>query len=222
MSSASRAALRRKARSKHAGRNDRWFYAAIGVIVVAVAAVAILTADGSAPPSGRAVARETASVQVGGDELPLFESTEGDAAVGLQMPAISGIDFEGDPVAIGAEGRPKLVMFLAHWCPHCQVEVPMVQSWIEEGRLPSDVDLYAVSTAVDANMPNYPPSEWLERDSWTSPVVLDDKVSSAGRAVGVASYPFFVFVNADGTVAARAAGELDIPTIEGALAQLER
>ena len=38
-------------------------------------------------------------------------------------------------------GRPKVLLFLAHWCPHCQPEVPLVQAWLDSGGLPADVDL---------------------------------------------------------------------------------
>lgn len=222
MSSASRAALRRKARSKRAARNDLWFYAVIGVIVVAIAAVAVVTTgDDSSSTTGGTEAGQTAAVTVTGEALPPFEATEEDRAVGMTLPAMTGVDFDGDPVSIDNEGA-KIVVFLAHWCPHCQAEVPVLQSWIEQGGLPSDVDLYSISTAVDESMPNYPPSAWLKREGWTSPVVLDDDASKAGLAAGVSSYPYFVFVNADGTVAMRAVGELSVDSLEGALELLER
>ena len=61
------------------------------------------------------------------------------------------------------------IWFVAHWCPHCQAEVPRIVALAEQGRLPEGVDVAAVSTAVDATAPNYPPSAWLDRVGWPFP-----------------------------------------------------
>ena len=46
----------------------------------------------------------------------------------------------GCAVSIEADGRPKIVVFLAHWCPHCQAEVPRLVDWFGENGVPDDVD----------------------------------------------------------------------------------
>ncbi|HEX2047960.1 MAG TPA: TlpA disulfide reductase family protein [Acidimicrobiales bacterium] len=107
---------------------------------------------------------------------------------------------------IARDGKPKLVMFLAHWCPHCQAEVPVLVDWASAGQ-PQGVDLVAVSTAVDRARPDYPPSAWLEREGWTIPTVADDADGTAAAAFGLTGYPYFVAVTGDGKVAARASGE---------------
>ena len=33
------------------------------------------------------------------------------------------MSFDGTPVEIAPDGKAKLVVFLAHWCPHCRAEV---------------------------------------------------------------------------------------------------
>lgn len=219
MSAASRAALR-TARLRRAERTKRIFLISIGV-VVALFVLAFLMTRAQAPITEDGV-QQTAAVSIGGASLPEFEATEGDPAVGMTLPEISGEDFYGEKVAIRNDGKPKVVMFLAHWCPHCQKEVPVVQAWLAEHGLAHDVGIYSVATATSEAQPNYPPSDWLEREGWTVPVIADDGGSSAGDAAGVSSYPFFVFVNADGTVSARAAGELSTDTIEAAIAALGR
>ena len=65
-----------------------------------------------------------------------------------------------------------------------------------------------ISTSIAAARPNYPPSAWLEREGWTQPTLTDDANSSALAALGMTSFPGFVFVNADGTVAQRTTGEI--------------
>lgn len=213
MATTSRAASRRKGRRATKTRRNLVAYGGAALVVAALAAAAILT-TGSEEKTSSPGARETAAVTIEGPALPPFQETSGDPAAGAPFPAISGVDFEGTAQAISDDGRPKVVLFLAHWCPHCQAEVPVVQEWLDGGGLPDGVDLYSVATATDRAQPNYPPSEWLERERWTAPVILDDEASSAAEAAGVTSYPFFVFVNADGSVHARVAGELPVERLE--------
>ncbi|MEX2134214.1 MAG: hypothetical protein WEB67_08740, partial [Acidimicrobiia bacterium] len=94
---------------------------------------------------------------VTGDPLPVYNSASAtDPVVGLAAPETVGADWEENEVRIEADGRPKIVLFLAHWCSHCQAEVPVVQSWLDAGNLPDDVDIYSVATATDRLRPNWP------------------------------------------------------------------
>ena len=160
---------------------------------------------------------ENRPVTVTGDALPRFgEGT--DDAVGMKAPELEGSTFEGAPLSIADDGRPKVVIFLAHWCPHCQVEVPMLMEHLPSSTLPGDVDLYSVSTGVDPGQPNYPPSAWLEREGWTIETLADDDRGSSASAFGLSSYPYFVFLDAKGRVVERFAGEL---TFEDFLAKVD-
>jgi thiol-disulfide isomerase/thioredoxin len=138
-----------------------------------------------------------------------------DPAIGTALPPLSGRDLEGAPLTIEADGRPTIVVFVAHWCPHCQAEVPRVQDWVDDGGLPEGVDLASVATASDERRPNYPAGDWLADEGWTAPV-LDDADDSVAEAAGVDSYPFWIFVDADGRIAARTSGELDISLLDEA------
>jgi thiol-disulfide isomerase/thioredoxin len=187
---------------------------AIGlVVVVGIAAIVFAALAGSDDDTGTGggddteLIEETApAVEVTGDALPRFEGTA-DAAIGLPFPTMSGSDLAGESMTIGGSGRPTLVMFVAHWCPHCQREVPVVQDWVDAGNLPDGVDLVTVSTSIDPSKPNYPPSTWLAEEGWTAPTLVDPD-SSAATAAGLSSYPFFVVVNGGGDVVARTTGEL--------------
>lgn len=150
---------------------------------------------------------QTRPVAVDGDTLPPFEDG-GDRAIGMAAPALSGRSFDGTPVRIGVTGQPYVIAFVAHWCSHCQAEVPRLVSWLDANGYPEDVDVYAVATSTSATQPNYPPSAWLESEGWTVPTMADNESSAAGAAFGVASYPAFVAVAAGGTVAYRTSGEL--------------
>jgi cytochrome c biogenesis protein CcmG/thiol:disulfide interchange protein DsbE len=151
-----------------------------------------------------------------GASLPGFQSPNGDPAVGMAAPEVRGSSFDGTPVAIANEGRPKVVLFLAHWCPHCQREVPLIQAWVNSGGLPDGVDLISVATSIDPALPNYPPDVWLEREGWTAPV-LADPTNSVASAYGLTSLPYWVFIGPDGTVKARTSGELPMANLQDAI-----
>jgi len=163
---------------------------------------------------------QTGEPLVSGDVLPQLLTSVGDAAVGLPAPTITGENFAGEAVAIAADGTPTAIVFLAHWCPHCQTEVPRVQAWLNSGGGVDGVEIVSVSTSVSAARANYPPSDWLEREQWSPDVLLDDATGSVHRSFGGGGFPYWVFLNADGTVAARTAGELDIATLEQFLLEI--
>lgn len=160
---------------------------------------------------------------VSGTALPLLTDAAVDPALGRAIPAITGSTLDGRPIAVRPDdGRPKVLMFLAHWCPHCQAEVPVVQSWLDAGGPKGAVDLYAIATGNDPQRPNYPASAWLAREGWTVPTVLDSDAFEIGQAFGLSAFPYWVFVNPDGTVSRRITGELAIPDLEAMIAEVTR
>jgi thiol-disulfide isomerase/thioredoxin len=182
--------------------------------VVAAALVALVVAlavggndDDTAGNTANGDPATTGTVTVSGDALPPFADGVNDPAVGMVLPTLEGHDQTGAPMTISADGRPTMIMFVAHWCPHCQREVPVVQQWVDDGGLPDGVDLVSVSTAIDPSRPNYPPDAWLADEGWTAPVLVDAD-DSAAQAVGLSAYPFFVAVDGDGRVVFRTSGEL--------------
>jgi thiol-disulfide isomerase/thioredoxin len=188
--------------------------AAVVVVGLAIAAVAFAGGGGdddsdvasSSGGTGTAV-QQYQAVDLTGTPLGRLTSTANDPAVGAPVPPLIGHGFDGTPVHIGDDGRPKLLLFLAHWCPHCRAEVPVVRDWLAAGN-GANLDVYAISTNATADRPNWPPSTWLEDEKWTTPVLVDDRESTAASAFGLTSFPYFVFVNSDGTVALRGSGEV--------------
>jgi thiol-disulfide isomerase/thioredoxin len=135
-------------------------------------------------------------------------------ATGETAPTVVGEDFDGNEARIENDGRAKAIVFLAHWCPHCQNEVPAVQAWLDSGGGVEGVDMYSVATAMNSTKDNYPSSEWLDREGWTVPVIVDDVDDSVYRAHGAGGFPFWIFENSDGTVAVRVAGSTPIAELE--------
>jgi thiol-disulfide isomerase/thioredoxin len=175
-------------------------------VAVLAIGVAVISQLGKGESSGQ----QTQPVVVEGTALPAFVvGSESDAAVGQVPPTLEGKSFDGTPITIDpGDGQPKVVIFAAHWCPHCQAEVPRIVEWQQAGLLPDGVDVYGVSTGTTSTRPNYPPSAWLEREGWPFPTMADAADNVAAQAWGLSSYPFFVVLDADGKVVQRASGEL--------------
>lgn len=176
-----------------------WIVGGIAAVTLIVTVVLSATGGDAGPQFGDPV--------VAGAPLPPLQDA-GDAALGSTIPEVTGADFDGNPVAITLDGRPKILIFLAHWCSHCQAEVPVLQSLVDEGRLPDGIDLIGVATSTAETRPNFPPSAWLDREGWSSPTIVDDADYSVARAYGLSAFPFWVFVDADGTVLGRVTGEI--------------
>ncbi|MCB2222968.1 MAG: TlpA family protein disulfide reductase [Actinobacteria bacterium] len=180
--------------------------------LIAVLALAVLAAacgddaEGSQPDG--ATISETQPVTITGDPLPTFPEAGADPAVGMAMPEVEGASFDGTPISITNDGRPKVILIVTHWCPHCRSEVEEYAAAFGSDGLPGDVDVYSVSTSPDPNAQYYPPSEWLGGQDWPVPVIADSAGREIALAVGLTAFPYSVFVYADGTVAARATGAI--------------
>ena len=208
----------------------------IGVVVIAVVValiVAIATSGGSSDSSsngeatdGSAVATapvtasevapaENQPVTIEGQILDPLGDPSADLSVGASAPTLRGYSFDGRPVTIEpGDGRSYMVVFLAHWCPHCNAEVPRLIEWKNMGMVPEGLDVIGVSTGVAADRPNYPPSEWVVEKQWPWTVMADSEAQDAAMAYGVSGYPFFTIIGADGTVKLRASGEKSIDEID--------
>ncbi len=89
--------------------------------------------------------QEQATVTVTGESLPeypadggLFADPATDPAVGQTPPTLTGQDFSGGDVTVApGGGTPQVVIFAAHWCPHCQEEIPLIQEWIDGDTFPT-------------------------------------------------------------------------------------
>jgi thiol-disulfide isomerase/thioredoxin len=178
-----------------------------GIALVLLAAAVIAVALSSSSP---VVAEPAASpVAITGTGLPEFTTTENDPAVGMTLPGLTSIGLDGQPLTISPDDGAQAIVILAHWCPHCQAEVPRLVEWLGSHPPPDGVRVVGLTTAIDPARPNYPPSEWLAREGWIEPTMIDDAVLTAYRALGSPVFPGFVFVNPDGTVHARVVGEIE-------------
>lgn len=146
--------------------------------------------------------------------------TAKDPAIGKTAPDLTGLSLDGEKVTLTNNGKPRIMLFLSHSCPHCQAEVPVIVELANEGKL-DGVEVQTITTNTTTELPNWPPSEWLAEEDWPySPVLADDAKLRAFAAYGGLSFPYFVLVDADGKVVARASGEIPKETIAEAAKRL--
>lgn len=172
-------------------------------------------------PADNAVA--FGEVTVEGTDLPALDSSvvlvTDDPNAGTTAPTVGGQDWNGNQYTIGPSDTAKIVVLLAHWCPHCQAEVPRIQDWVDSGGLPDGVELYGVTVLTNRLRGNWPPSQWLESEGWTIPTIMDDQANSAASAYGLVSTPTYVVLGPDNENLGRQAGEIGTDGLN-ALAQL--
>ncbi|MDZ7676856.1 MAG: TlpA disulfide reductase family protein [Acidimicrobiales bacterium] len=199
----------------------------IGVVVavLVIAAIAVfVTAGGddgedvtSADTSSESSPYGIVTVQ--GEALPPAPDGGVDPAVGTVAPTIISERVEGQVrVDPGEEDQPVMLVFLAHWCPHCQRELPRLVELQEQGAF-DGIRTVAVLTSTTDERDNFPPSAWLDDEGWTGDRLFDDEDSTAGAAYGLSSFPMMAFLDADGEVVQRLSGEQDPATIEAAIAE---
>ena len=197
----------------------------IGVVIILAGVAALVAAKVTGSDEGRTAVSFPGNGASAGTTLPRpegalvpYDATQDrDPAVGQQIPKVTGKDVDGKEMAIGPDGKAKVILFVAHWCPHCQREVPLIADHLRDHPMPDDVELLTVSTAVKPGAQNWPPEEWLAREGWKAPVLADDEASSAATMYGLSAFPFFVAVDADGKVVERRSGELSTDEFDAAV-----
>jgi thiol-disulfide isomerase/thioredoxin len=193
------------------------------VLVLGLAGAAVLLTGGDSESSGGVLApgettrptygddvQENRPVEVSGDPLPALDAVvDVDPAVGTPMPVIDGATFDGNAMTIGGPtDGPTMYVFLAHWCPHCNDEIPELIELKNRDGVPEGMNVVAISTAVDSSRPNYPPSEWIVDKDWPAewPVMADSVEATSFIFNGGGGFPYLMIVDADGNVLDRASG----------------
>jgi thiol-disulfide isomerase/thioredoxin len=210
--------------SNSSSGRGKFIVGAIIAIVIGGAAIVAISSSGSESSTSSGNISEFSDITVTGDALPAFDSvsTATDTAIGLPAPVVSGKGFTGTEITTDGAGTPTLLVFLAHWCPHCQREVPLLVQWEKDGKTPTGVDVIAVATGTDPANPNFPPSEWLAREEFPAlwPVIADSADKKAANAFGLSGYPYFVLVDAQGNVFKRLSGEIPMDELTAIIDQM--
>lgn len=203
-------------KTEPADRRSTLILVTAAAAMIAVAVVVALVVTGGDDQSTEVVQMQP--VEVSGT-LPTFAQTDNDPAAGMTAPAATGKDFAGVSQQLPRSATPTMIVFAAHWCPHCQKEVPLIVDWMKQGKH-GDVDVVLVSTGTNVDAPNYPPSGWLFDEQWKGRVIADDARSSLAGAYGLKGYPYIVFVDASGKVVRRMSGEQPVEVLDAAVSAL--
>ena len=147
---------------------------------------------------------ETGVVEILGDPIPANADIGYVAPTFKAQPNNSEQTITIDP----SDGTVRLIGFFAHWCPHCQREVPRVSKWLAENNIPNGIEIIAVSTAVREGTPNYPPSAWFISENWPTQILVDSKDNELATGFGLGGFPYWILIDGTGTVIHRSSGEL--------------
>lgn len=233
MANRQRAEARRKAQAKAArsgegGSNKLMMWITLGVVVLLGGGIAFFATrgdDGESAGSEATVSTPGSSfpdsqpVTITGEALAPLGDGGADPTIGLPAPKLAGLDFRGEAVNVTPDDGPYMLVFLAHWCPHCNAEVPVLIDWRNSGGVPNDLNVIGVATAVSESRVNYPPATWFSTKGWPWPVLVDESQgdSAAGKAAqafGATGWPYFVIVGDDGLVKARVSGRIEVAELQ--------
>jgi thiol-disulfide isomerase/thioredoxin len=159
-------------------------------VVTAVAALSFLaltacTAESTGGPASPA-----------GGEDPTWSVGCASGSTAIEGVGDLELDCLGDeaPTAVGAEGKPLMVVLWASWCGPCQDEAPEVEAFYQA--YGDEVDVLGVDTGDTRDRGR----SFAEDFGMTFPSVFDpDEAIRIG--LGVPGLPGIAFVNPDGTVA---------------------
>jgi len=131
----------------------------------------------------------------------------GDPAGSRQAPEFALQDLAGKTVSLASfRGKPVLVNFWATWCDTCQKEMPDLE---ELSRL-SGGRFSVIGVSMDENQSAVPP--FIKEHKVTFPILYSDgKVSAAYAVRGL---PAAFLIDAEGRIARRWVGVVDVRSVE--------
>lgn len=220
--------------SGRSGPNPVIIVGAVVAAVLVAAVVAIIAAGGGGSDSGSSggdrvqnapvapgllderipdvLAREVRPLEVDGDPLPPYVNEADDPAIGMRPPTIFGEAPDGTGHTVSPDlADPTLLVFLAHWCPACDEELPVYAELAASGLFPDNLNVYAVLTSITPGRPGFPPAQWLADGGWEFDTIVDmpdmDRGGEfvASSAYGLTATPFSVLID-DGVVVDRWSG----------------
>ncbi len=96
----------------------------------------------------------------------------------------------------------------------------METQWLNDTSLPNDVEVLAISTAVDEDRSNFPPSDWFANDGFSGTVVVDDASQTLMTTFGGGGFPYWVAVDGEGRVVERVAGAITPEKLDDILSKI--
>lgn len=137
----------------------------------------------------------------------------GETVPEFSAPAIGGGTVRWSDYA----GGPVVLSVWAPWCPHCQAELPRLNTVMREY---PGVRWVTIVTSIGTR-PGPDPAAFLKDNGIAAPTAIDDRDGTLELAFGIQGFPTLYFVGSDGTVVRELAGEADedeLRAIVGSLA----
>jgi thiol-disulfide isomerase/thioredoxin len=180
-----------------------------GAAIAAVMVLVTMTITGGTGTTVSPSAPGTVTVDGAPRAAPL---SPGDAVPSYTAPAIGG----GTTGWSEATGSPTVLSVWAPWCPHCQVELPLI------GRVMPDYPAVRWVTIVTAigQSPGPDAAAFLDDHGIDPPTAVDDAQGTLASAFGIQGFPTLYFVGSDGTVAQEMEGEVDEATLRATIESL--
>ena len=175
------------------------------------------------------------NINVTGDQLPdlsidfnrdcvFFENLnfcqQLEPAANMKAPVITGTDLNGNTIT-SDNNSPTILLFLAHWCGYCQVEVKEIQDWIEDGGDMGSVKMFSILTSINSSQPNYPPDKWLNSEGWSFQSFTDNELNGVAQHFGIRGFPFWVLIDSNGDIVTRLSGSYTKDQFEIILSNLD-
>ncbi|HEX9823661.1 MAG TPA: TlpA disulfide reductase family protein [Actinomycetota bacterium] len=174
------------------------------LIIAALALVAVLSTrdDGGGE----------ASVAVTFDGPALAAPLEaGDVVPGFAAPGLRG----GEVSWSSYRGEPAVLVVWAPWCPHCQVELPLMHELAPE----YDMTVVTVVTSIGTR-PGPSPQGFMDENGLVFPTAVDDSGGTIAAGLGVQGFPTSYYVDRDGVVVETAVGEAGEDAMRASMAAL--
>jgi thiol-disulfide isomerase/thioredoxin len=204
------AEVRESARRRQARRRTLG-YALGGIALVVVVVLGVVAFMGGSGGDDDVQLSQPSEVTTRGEprSVPI---PAGDAVPDFSAPAIGGgrIDWAD------YEGRPVVLPVWAPWCVHCQAELPVLNSVMQDY---PNVEMVTIVTGI-GDQPGPDAAEFLADNGITAPTAIDDTTRKLFSAFGLEGYPTVFFIGSDGNVVQQMSGEVPEETLREVIGSL--
>ena len=160
------------------------------------------------------------SISTAGDQQP--QGNEPQVASGF-ITDISGTEYySGQEVSYTpADGKARVYMVWAHWCPYCQQDLDVLNTWYAANKASyPNTELVTVTTFMDETRGN-PLEPYLQQMQFPFPVLMDESQRLTFELGNSGSVPYWLFVGPDGAVLGNHSGALGEESIAQIFDQVE-
>ena len=180
----------------------------IRFLTALLAVLLLLTASACTPADG---GLETLPSEDKETSAPSDTAENGETAADT-APDFAMLDMEGNEVKLSDFfGTPIVLNFWASWCPPCKAELPDFEEACK--RYEGKVTFLMVNLTDGQRETVEVAKSYIASQGYTFPVYFDTKYEAA-YTYGVSSIPQTYFINADGSLEARATGMLSAAQLE--------